>query len=82
MSANKLPDLVHELSDLVHVLSELIHVLSDLVHELSKLIHVLSDLVHEQEEPAPNPAARPLAQAHWKLKPPMRPSTSRISPQR
>jgi hypothetical protein len=28
------------------------------------------------------PATKPLAQAHWKLKPPMRPSTSHSSPQR
>jgi hypothetical protein len=28
------------------------------------------------------PATKPLAQAHWKLKPPMRPSTSQSSPQR
>ena len=31
---------------------------------------------------AARPATAPLAQAHWKLKPPMRPSTSRSSPQR
>jgi len=32
--------------------------------------------------PAAPPAMNPVAHAHWKLKPPMRPSTSRISPAR
>ena len=32
--------------------------------------------------PAPNPAARPVAQAHWKLWPPIGPKASSISPHR
>ena len=43
---------------------------------------ILSEPAWASARAAPRPATAPLAHAHWKLKPPIRPSTSSSSPQR
>ena len=77
---------IHVIHGRMFSMREHIHVIHGRMFSMREHIHVSHGHMFPTRErihraPQCNPARRPLAHAHWKLYPPILPSTSRISPQ-